>query len=322
MSRGRKPLLMMAALAVMLGMAGLTGAARAAQKLTAVLWRGSPSEHAAVAGLVEGLREQGLDETQVEVVTVEAHGDPEQSRALLTTLVRENPSAMLCVGTPVAEQAVAATEMVPVLFLNVFDPVKAKIIRDWASSGNNAVGVSSNVPIRRRMEYAQFTFAQAQRWAVISSRDPEAVQQVAEVVALGQEFGLLEVSVGQGTTVAELESSARQLIKEADLIFTVDDSLAELAMSRLVAAAGGKPVIGASAAGLEAGAMAGLCVDYRSLGKQASHLLTQIIAGVPTASVPSEASEKVEFIINLKAARTLGVEIPLDILAVADRVLE
>jgi putative ABC transport system substrate-binding protein len=274
-------------------------------------------------GLREGLKEAGLTDRDVSLAAVMARGDEEESRTLVAKAVRENPSALVCVGVTPTVQAVTATDLVPVVFLNVFDPVKAKVIGDWTSSGNNAVGVSSHVPVQRRMEYALSLFPAARRWAVISSNDPEARQQAAEVAALAPDFGL-EVSVSQGNTPAELERLVRQLVRETDLVFTVEDGLAEAAMAQLAAAAAeaSKPVIGASAAALEAGAVAGLAVDYRLVGRQGGLLLAQLIGGAATAGLSSETPAKVEFIINLKAARALGLRLPLELLSVADRVLE
>ncbi|MGE5553090.1 MAG: ABC transporter substrate-binding protein [Betaproteobacteria bacterium] len=310
------------ALSVMLAWVMLpTFSARAAQQVTIILWRGTPSEQAAVTGLLEGLREQGLTEADLSVTTAVAEGVTEQSQALVTKAVGENPSALVCVGTTPATQAAAATELVPIVFLDVFDPVQAQIIGDWASSGNNVVGASSHVSVQRRMEYAESVFPAARRWAVVSSRDPEAVQQVAEVAALAAEMGL-DVKVAQGTTAAELERLVRELAKDADLVFTVQDGLVESAMPRLVAAAAGKPVIGASEGALTGGAVAGLGVDYHLLGRQASQILVQVLGGAAPTSLPSETPAKVDFIINLTAARSAGLNIPLEVLGAADRVIE
>ncbi|HHW13777.1 MAG TPA: hypothetical protein GXX28_02420, partial [Firmicutes bacterium] len=199
-----------------------------ADRVAAILWRGSPSEQAAIQGLREALNAQG-DERSLNVTVESAQGDPERSRTLLTRLTAEKPRALVAVGTPVAQQALAATGDIPLLYLNVWDPVAAKVVADWAGSGNNAVGVSNCASTRQRMEYALALFPQARRWAVISSKDPDALAQVAEVTALADEFGLLSVATDQGATPEELAAETARLVQDADLVFTVDDSLTEAA---------------------------------------------------------------------------------------------
>lgn len=313
-------------LAATLTLVALAAPARADQ-VAAVLWRGSPSEQAALQGLREALSAAGgaAGEQPSPSVTAEsAQGDPERSRSLLEKAAAERPKALVAVGAPVAQQALAAAGDLPVVYLNVWDPVAAKVIADWASSGNHAVGVSNCASIRQRVEYALALFPQAQRWAVISGPDPDALAQVAEVTALGDEFGLLSVEVGQGKTPEALVAETERLVADADLVFTVDDGLTEAAMAQIAsaAAAAGKPVIAGTEAGVEAGAVAGLSVDYRELGRQAGALLAQVLTGTAPAALPSETPAGMRFVINLKAARALGLNLPLDILGLADRVIE
>lgn len=292
-----------------------------AQQVPAILWRGTPSEQAAVVGLRDGLKEFGLAGA-LEVVTVSAEGKAEEARALLTKAAAAYPPMIIAVGAPVAQQAVQITATIPIVYLNVYDPVGQKVIADWVDSGNNSVGVANTVPLRRRMEYARTLFPEAQLWLVVAGSDPEALAQAAEIVALGPELGLFDVSVAQGATPQELVARAKEGIGDAGLIFLVDDGLVEQAAAEIVAAAGKKPVIGSSTASLEAGALAALAVDYSEAGRQAAQLLSQIFTGTSTSSIPSETPNRVEFIINLRTARERGFNLSLELLGAADQVIE
>ncbi|MGE5508918.1 MAG: ABC transporter substrate-binding protein [Chitinophagales bacterium] len=298
----------------------LTGPAAAGQ-LPILVWRNSPGEQAMVAGLQAGLKTLGMD-TMVTPSVLSAEGDATKAQNLAKQAVAQSPVAVVAVGGVMAQAVLAASESVPTVIVGVIDPISLKLIKDWSGSGNNAVVASSFVAERQRAEYTLTLLPDARRWAVLGSTAAESKRQADELVALGDDLGLLDVSVGLADTAEGLVEQAKRLLPDADLFFLVDDGLAEQAAPQLVQVAGGKPVIGSTEAELEAGALAGLTVDAQLLGDQASRLLAQVIAGQATAGLPSEAPERVKFEINLRSARALGLNIPIDLLAAADQVIE
>lgn len=300
--------------------AGLAGAT-AAQQLPILVWRNSPSDQAIVAGLQEGIKAQGLDGTLTPAV-LSAQGDPAKAQELAKRAASELPFAIVAVGAPMAQATLAATQAVPTVVVGVIDPVALGLIDDWSGSGNNAVVASSYVAQRQRAEYLLTVLPDARRWAIVGSTVAEAKRQADELVALGDELGLFGVGVGLAETPEGLVAEAKRLLPDADVLFVVDDGLGEQVMSQLIEVAGQKPVVGSTEAAIEAGALFGLAVDSRLLGDQASRLLAQVVGGQATADLPSEAPERVKFVINMSAARRLGLSIPLDLLAAADQVIE
>lgn len=324
MRKARQPRLGLAGLIaiIMTIMAVSQVTALAGDQVVAVLWRGTPSEKVAVQGLIDALAAgEASGNPAVPVKVVNAQGDLEQARSLLTSAIGEQPAALVTVGTPVTRLARDLAKDFPIIFMNVSDPVGEQLIVDWASSGNHLVGVSNESSVRQRVDYAQTVLPRATAWVVVGSTDPAATRQIEEIKALSVEFSL-ELQVVQADSVDGLATGVKEAAAEADLVLLVDDALVEQAVSEILAVSGEVPIFGATDQEVEAGAVAGLCLDYAQAGKEAAALLTEILAGAEPFDLPTFTGLRPRLVVNLPASINRGQRIPVEVLALADRVFE
>jgi putative ABC transport system substrate-binding protein len=231
-------------------------------------------------------------------------------------------------GTPSALAAKAATATIPIVFASATDPVKAGLVASLNRPGGNLTGVSNqNAEVGpKRLELLRELLPSATTIAVLANpTSPTLGEQFMNSLqpaarTLGMQLRVVQVSTERDfdaafATLVQLRADA--LVIGPDLFFNSKmEQLAALALRhalpavhqyRPFAAAGGLLSYGANETEY-----------YRLVGIQVGKVLN----GEKPADLPVQQSTKVELIINLKTAKTLGITIPQSILARADQVIE
>jgi putative ABC transport system substrate-binding protein len=231
------------------------------------------------------------------------------------------------VGASAALAAQAATTEIPVVFAIGGDPVKFGLVTSLARPGRNLTGLTFlvNTLIAKRFEVLQEAVPLARKFAFLVNRnspntEPEAIEARAIVEAKGQQ--LIVASAGNSDDLANaVASSVRQgamaLCVQADQMLLLppgpivklaaDHALPTVYSSREVVSAGG--LISNGTSQREA---------YQLLGGYAA----RILRGEKPGDLPVQQAVKVELAVNLRTARSLGLELPQTLLARADEVIE
>ena len=280
-----------------------------------------------VAAFRQGLKETGFVEGQNVAVEYRlAEGQYDRLPALATELVRRQVSVIALHGLPPALAAKAATTTIPIVFQMANDPVQLGLVASLSRLGGNITGVTSlNVEVGpKQLELLhELVPSAAVIGMLVNPNNPDAeIRRDAQAAArrLGLELHVLHASTERDFDAAFaslVRLRAGALVIGPDSLFTSGSKqLAALALRHAIpaicpyrefAAAGGLMSYGTS-----------ITDAYRQIGAYAG----QILKGAKPADLPVMQPTKFELVINLKAAKALGLTVPLTLQASADKVIE
>ena len=256
-----------------------------------------------------------------------AEGRYERLPELAAELVRSNVDLIITHGTPGSLAAKRATTTIPIVMANIGDPVATGVVASIARPGGNITGQTFFNPELRakRIELLKEVMPHLTDVAVILNVDnpaavgPEfqAMEKAAQALNINlQPFRLREPS--------ELVSAFEKMEQtHAEAVETGDDvlSISNVGAIAALAARGRLLSIGPEDVP-RAGGIIGYGVDFVAVFRRAAFFVDKILKGTKPADLPIERVSKFQFILNRKAAKALGFELPHSILLRADEVIE
>jgi putative tryptophan/tyrosine transport system substrate-binding protein len=290
----------------------------------------SPGETAAlVAAFRKGLGEAGYVEGQNVAVEYRwAEGQYDRLPAMAADLVRRVVTVLVTTGgEPSALAAKAATSIIPIVFTVGGDPVKLGLVESFNRPGGNSTGVSllMTAPEAKRLGLLHELMPGAKIVGVlINPNYQEAEAQARELRDAAGTIGQ-RIHVAYAGSDAELERAFETLIREqADALLVGADPFFDTRRDRIIALAAERrwpAVYQLREYALGGGLMsygASLPDGYRQVGNYAG----QILKGAKPTDLPIVQSIRFELVINLKTAKSLGLEVPAMLLARADEVID
>jgi putative tryptophan/tyrosine transport system substrate-binding protein len=275
----------------------------------------------------QGLRELGYVEGKNILIEYQyADGKLDRLPALAAELVRLNIDIIVSGGPAATRPAREATSTIPIIMAQDGDPVGNGFVASLAQPGGNITGLSTIVPEMsgKRLELLKEIIPKLSRVAVFgNSSDPGNARVLKETELAAAAFGL-KLQYIEVVSLADIETAFRSASKgRADAVLLIPNPIltphralvADLAVkSRL-------PVI-YDTQYVEAGGLMTYGVNLPDLDRRAATYVDKILKGAKPADLPVEQPTKFEFIINLKAAQQIGLTIPPNVLARADKVLK
>ena len=309
------------------------GALRAQQKAMPVigmLGTGSPGGWAPFGpAFLQGLSETGFVEGQnVAIDHLWAQGRYDRLPALAAELVSRKVDVIVATGgSPTALAVKGATSTIPVVFRLGSDVVKLGFVASLARPGGNFTGVSllADELIAKRFELLSELVPQARVIALmVNPNSPNAELTIARAQDFARAKGL-QLSIVTATTAGEIEDAFTSLLPlhTSALVVSADPFLSN--QREQIAALASRHAVPAIYAWREFAAAGGL-ISYGSSLKDAFRLMGiyagKILKGANPADMPVQQPTTFELVINLKTARTLGLDIPHHLLSEADEVIE
>jgi len=282
-----------------------------------------------IEGLYAGLRELGYIEGRN--ITFEyrwANGSYEKLAEFAADLVRLRVDMIVAFVTPSSLAAKRATATIPIIMVGTADPVGLGVISSLAHPGGNVTGTSSIAAdtVQKQFELLREIIPDASRFNVISNPGNPAFQTLqikqakAAATSLGIELQFHEAKAPDlFPSVFEdvARDGSRALVILIDPLYMVHyQALVEYSVKgRYVATMGFRPFA-------EAGGLMSFAPNYADQYKRAAVYVDKILKGVSPADLPVEQATKIELVVNLKAARKLGINMPTSILLRADQLIE
>jgi putative ABC transport system substrate-binding protein len=224
---------------------------------------------------------------------------------------------------PIAAQK--ATTEIPIVFTTVNDPVSLGLIESFARPGGNITGVTElygNLGPKRMEVFADMLPGLKRILIPYDTADTIAVQELKAHREAARRLGIELVERGVRTQAEARKLLARVNTSNADGI--VSFRCCSLNIPGFILEATSKqgvPAIFEARFWVERGALASYGPDYYTSGKQAARLVDKILKGANPADIPVEVNSKIEFAINLKTAKTLGLTISPEMLYRADKII-
>jgi ABC-type uncharacterized transport system substrate-binding protein len=277
----------------------------------------------------EGLAEMGFVEGRDVVVEYRsADGNYDRLPALAAELVRRQVDLIVCGGgATTALVAKAATRKIPLVVLSGADPIKLGLVESLSRPGGNITGVSQIVgPLEaKRLELLRELVGDRKIGYLVNPANSNTLQTLTDVMVAAKLLSVevLTLQASSDAEVAAAFASAKQrdikgLIVGGDpYFFARRDVIASLA------AQGSVPAIYFFREFAEAGGLLSYGTNVNSAYRQMGVYAGRILKGAKPADLPMvEQSEKIELVVNLKAAKALGITIPPSLLARANEVIE
>jgi ABC-type uncharacterized transport system substrate-binding protein len=283
-----------------------------------------------LAAFRKGLTITGYVEGQN--VTVEYHwleGQYDHLPSLMADLVRRRVAIIATPGGNLAAQAAkAATTTIPIVFGVGEDPVKLGLVASLARPGGNATGTNYFFQeiAAKRLGLLHELVPKAVRVAVLvnPANTPTAEATLRDIPEAARTIGL-QIQVLNASTRREIEAAFAILVRErADALFVATDTffISRRVQFATLAARYGIPAIHSTREEVAAGGLLSYGTDTTDMFHQVGVYTGQILKGAKPADLPVLQSTKFEFVINLQTARALNIDVPPQLLARADEVIE
>jgi putative ABC transport system substrate-binding protein len=296
---------------------GLLGTVPLTEPGTARIW----------GGFFEGLRQLGYVEGQSLVIEGRfSEGRSERLPTLAAQLVQVKVDVIVA-AAHTALAAKGATSTIPIVMTNNPDPVGSGLVASLGRPGGNITGLTTRSPdlVGKQLQLLKEAMPELSRVAVLSNpaqpyHPPYLRQAEVAARALKVRLQILEAraptELGVALKVATRESADALLVLADPMFFGERRQIIELASK------GRLPLVGYQAEYAEAGGLLTYGIDQRDNFRRAATYVDKIIKGAKPRDLPVEEPTKFELIVNLNAAKVLGVRIPPAVVARADRVIE
>jgi putative tryptophan/tyrosine transport system substrate-binding protein len=280
-----------------------------------------------VTAFRQGLKETGFVEGQNVAIEFRAADDRhDRLPALVAELIRRPVNVM--VGNAIAVAvAQAATTTIPIVFASGSDPVKGGFVTSLNRPGGNITGVHffGAVLGAKRLELLRLLLPKATTIGVLTEPNNPITEEerrdvLAAAQAIGQQLVLLEARSSR-----DIEAAFATFVqRKAGALIVGSGAFMNSNREQLVALANRHrlPSIYAWREGVLAGGLMSYSSSQSDAYRQAGVYAGRILKGEKPGDLPVMQATKFEFVINLKTAKTLGLEIPHNVLALADEVIE
>jgi putative tryptophan/tyrosine transport system substrate-binding protein len=287
-----------------------------------------PMGQARVAAFVQGLQAAGWsDGRNVRIDTRWAAADPGNYRKYAAELIALGPDIVLASTTAAVAQLQQASRTVPIVFISVIDPVGSGLIASMARPGGNATGFTSfEYGLSAKwLELLKEVAPRVTRAGVL--RDPALASGPAYFAAVQSVAPSLGVDVSPVNVrdASEIEPAIAAVARSANSgLIVTGSALVAVHRHRIIALAARHklPAVYVERSYANDGGLISYGPDFLDQYRRAAGYVDRILKGEKPADLPVQAPTKYELVVNLKAAKALGLDVPPTLLARADEVIE
>jgi putative ABC transport system substrate-binding protein len=292
---------------------------------------GDPEGERQTQALVKGLSEFGWKRDKNMQIDVRWAGiDPAGMQKLAKELIEKRPDLIQVTSTPATAAVLRETHTIPVVFSVVSDPLGSGFVESFARPGGNATGFVNleDSVAGKWLELLKELAPQTSRVSLLFN--PKTAPQSAYYLKLLEAVApslALKLKIVQVSNAGEIEAEIDQLAQQsnAGLVFLPDNFLGVQALREMIVARTAQrriPAVYPTAIYTRAGGLVSYGVDLVDLQRRAAADVDRILRGAKPQDLPVQLPTKFELVINLKAAKALGLTVPQKLVYTADEVIE
>lgn len=275
----------------------------------------------------ERLRELGdIDGQNITIESRSANGNPDGLLAAARELAHRPVDVIVVAGSLAAKATQAATDTVPIVAMVVGDPVAIGLVKDWRQPGGNITGsttLGSNLAAKR-LQLLKSILPYLSRVAYLwnpTNPSSRAYLEYLRIAASSIDATIVTIGVQEGD---EFDEALAQLAKiRATAMMTAGDIVLQKNIDKIIEfqLQHHLPGMFTRREDVDAGGLISYGVSVPELYRSGAVYVHQILHGARPAELPFVQPAKLELVINLEAAKTIGLTIPPSILAAADEVI-
>jgi putative ABC transport system substrate-binding protein len=285
--------------------------------------------HAHMAAFRDGLQKLGWTESRnIRIDTRWAAFDAESRQRFAKELITLRPDLILSHSTPTTAELLLQTRTIPIIFATVTDPVGSGFVASLPRPGGNVTGFTLVEP------------TMAAKWVELLKEIAPRVNRVAMLFnpatatyadyflkpfkAAALSFAVEAIAAAARDT-SELESVIAAQVREPNGgLIVMPDSFTDANSEEIISLAARYhlPAVYAYRFFTERGGLLSYGADLSDNFRRAAHYVDRVLKGEKPADLPVQAPTKFELVINLKTAKTLGLDVPIKLIATADEVIE
>lgn len=256
-----------------------------------------------------------------------AEGNAERLKEFAAELVQARVDVIVTIGTPAGFAAKQATTTIPIVLGANSDPVGVGLVSSLARPGGNITGNSlmASDLSAKRLEILRRLDPAISRFAILwDSSNPGMANRVRETELAADQSHVLLHTVGP-RNLEELDAAFADLLSQhPDALLVTTEAFTRKYQARILDFANGNkiPAMFEDDSFVEAGGLMSYGPDYQEVFRTAAVFVSKIFKGAKPADLPIEQPTAFALVLNLKTAKTIGREIPPNLLALANRVIE
>jgi putative ABC transport system substrate-binding protein len=256
-----------------------------------------------------------------------AENDFDRLPVLATELVQRRVAAIVAVTVAATLAAKAATQTIPIVFVTGADPIEYHLVESFNRPGGNVTGILNlNIQLApKRLELLRELVPSATLLAhIVNPATPFGASEMREVQAAARGMGIRVLTVN-ATLPSDFEPAFTAITAQgAGALLFGADALFSARSDQLVALAAhyAMPAIYGYQRSARAGGLTSYGTDENDVSRLVGIYAGRILKGERPGDLPVQQATKIELIVNLKAAKALGINVPLTLLGRADEVIE
>jgi putative ABC transport system substrate-binding protein len=278
-----------------------------------------------VGGLKKGLVDLGYSLNAAQILEVKlARSDEGSAKSIVQDLLRQRVQVLFLIGSRLLKPVRQVSADLPIVFITPGDPVYAGLVASLAHPGGNMTGMTFEYPelSGKRLELIKEILPRAKRVLVLyDPRDPSPMQGLTVARQAAPHLGvtLVEREVKNPQDIIK----ALTALDRSDALLSIPGGLPTGHYEKMIRAAAAKrraTMFNARSASTM-DALASYGANDAEIARQAARLVDKILNGTNAGEIPVERPIKLEFVINLKTAKQIGLTVPPNVLVRADRVI-
>jgi putative tryptophan/tyrosine transport system substrate-binding protein len=289
-----------------------------------------PAQRALVAAFTQTLKDLGWqDGRNLEIDYRWGAGDPEKIQIFARLVVEQRPDLILAQTTPVVAALKTQTSSIPIVFTQVSDPIGSHFVDSLARPGGNITGFTNLEASMgtKLVELLKEVAPQTSRVALMFNpqTSPDGGSYFFKPVEAAAPLLKVKTIAAPVHNPAEIEVVMTQLSQESDTgLIVMPDVFITAHRQEIIALAAQfhLPAIYAYRLFVASGGLISYGTDPTDVFQRAASYVDRILKGERTSDLPVQMPAKYELVINLKAARALGLDIPMSVQQRADEVIE